>query len=137
LKNFKVLTLFLILALAISPTMFVDGKAFSIDLEKQQTIFENKQIIEQNDLTQKLKHSFIILHESISIQTNDENKNSELQSVQHDDIIVSSLTNEHQTQTTKKSSNLNQMRNKRHLQKKTFLQQILGLMSTTKAVPNT
>jgi len=98
LKNFKVLTLFLILALAISPTMFVDGKAFSIDLEKQQTIFENKQIIEQNDLTQKLKHSFITLHESISIQTNDENKNSELQSVQHDDIIISSLTNEHQYQ---------------------------------------
>ena len=47
--------------------MFVDGKAFSIDLEKQQIIFENKQIIEQNDLTQKLKHSFITLHESIEV----------------------------------------------------------------------
>jgi len=82
-KNFKLLTLFLIFVIAISPAMFVDGKVFAIDLEKQQTIFENKQIIEQIDLTQKPKHNFITLHESVSVHIADEKKNSELQNVQH------------------------------------------------------
>ncbi|MCH7647742.1 MAG: hypothetical protein IIA83_03955, partial [Thaumarchaeota archaeon] len=82
-KNFKILSLFLIFIIATSPAMFVDGKVFSIDLEKQQTIFENKIIIEQKDLTQKPKHNFITLHESVSIHTADEKKNSELQNVQH------------------------------------------------------
>ena len=86
-KNFKLLTLFLIFILTTSTTMFVDGKAFAIDLE-QQSIFENKQIIEQKDLEQKLKHNFIILHESISIDTNNEKKNSKLQNVQQNFIVL-------------------------------------------------
>jgi len=73
----------LILALTTSPTMFIDGKAFAIDLEKQQTIFENKIIVEQNDLIQKPKHNFIILTEFVSIDIDDKKKNSELQNVQH------------------------------------------------------
>jgi len=81
-KNFKLLTLFLIFVISTSPAMFVDGKVFAIDLE-QQTIFENKQIIEQIDLTQKPKHNFITLYESVSVHTADEKKNSELQNVQH------------------------------------------------------
>ena len=74
-KNFKILSLFLILILITSPTMLVDGKAFAIDLE-QQTIFENKQIIEQ-----KTKYNFITLTESISVQTDEQKKNSESQNV--------------------------------------------------------
>jgi len=66
----------LILIITTSPIMFIDGKAFAIDLE-QQIIFENKQIIEQKDLTQKLKHNFIALHKSVSIQTNDEKENNQ------------------------------------------------------------
>ncbi len=81
-KNFNLLTLFLNFVITTSPTMFVNEKAFAIHLE-QQTIFENKKIIEQNDLTQKPKHNFITLHESVSIHTADEKKNSELQNVQH------------------------------------------------------
>lgn len=80
-KNFKILSLFLILILITSPTMFVDGKAFAIDLGKQQTIFENKQIIELKDLEQKPKHNFITLTESISVQTDEQKKNSESQNV--------------------------------------------------------
>ena len=86
LKNFKILSLFLILALATSPTMFVDGKSFSVDPEKQQTIFENKIMTEQNDLTQEPKHNFISLHESISTDLGDKKKNSDLQNVQYADI---------------------------------------------------
>ena len=74
-KNFKILTLFLILILTTSPTMFVDGKAFAIDLGKQQTI------LEQKDLEQKPKHNFITLTESISVQTDEQKKNSESQNV--------------------------------------------------------
>ncbi len=81
-KNFNLVTLFLIFVITTSPTMFVDGKAFAIDLE-QQTILENKQMIEQKDLTQKPKHNFITLTESVSVHTADEKKNSELQNVQH------------------------------------------------------
>jgi len=80
-KNIKLLTLFLIFVITISPTMFIDSKVFAIDL-KQQTIVENK-IIEQNNEIQNTKHHFITLHESVSIQLNDEKKNSELQNVQH------------------------------------------------------
>jgi len=82
-KNFKILSLFLILVITTSPTMFVDGKAFAINLGKQQTIFENKQIIEQKDLEQKPKHNFITLTESIGIQTDEQKKNSESQNVGH------------------------------------------------------
>ena len=74
-KNFKILSLFLILILTTSPTMLVDGKAFAIDLGKQQTI------LEQIDLEQKLKHNFITLTESISVQTDEQKKNSEPQNV--------------------------------------------------------
>ena len=85
-KNFKLLSLFLIFTIATSPTMFIDEKVFAIDLEKQQTIFENKNLIEQKDLVQKPKHNFVILSESISIQINDQKKNSEPQNVQHNFI---------------------------------------------------
>jgi len=93
-KNFEILSLFLILTLTTSPTMLVDGKAFAIDLEKQQTIFENKQIIEQKDLEQKPKHNFVTLTESISVQTDEQKKNSESQNVHifvelHEEISVS------------------------------------------------
>ncbi len=82
-KNFEILSLFLILTLTTSPTMLVDGKAFAIDLEKQQTIFENKQIIEQKDLEQKPKHNLVTLTESISVQTDEQKRNSESQNVGH------------------------------------------------------
>ena len=55
--------------------MLVDGKAFAIDLEKQQTI------LEQKDLDQKPKHNFITFTESISVQTDEQKKNSEPQNV--------------------------------------------------------
>jgi len=61
--------------------MFVGGKAFAIDLGEQQTIFENKQIIEQKDLEQKPKHNFVTFTESISVQTDEQKKNSESQNV--------------------------------------------------------
>ena len=86
-KNFKLLTLFLIFVITTSPTMFIDGKAFAIDL-KQQTIFENKQIIEQKDIVQKPKHNFITLTESLSIQTDDQKKDSKLQNVQHNFVVL-------------------------------------------------
>jgi len=86
LKNFKILSLFLILALATSPTMFVDGKSFSVDPEKQQTIFENKIMIEQNDLTQEPKHNFVTLQESVSMHLGDKKENSGLQNTQYADI---------------------------------------------------
>ncbi len=85
-KNFKILSIFLILALATSPTMFVDGKSFSVDLEKQQTIFENEIMIEQNDLTQEPKHNFVTLQESVSMDLGDKKKNSGLQNTQYADI---------------------------------------------------
>jgi len=78
-KNSKILSLFLILVITTSPTMFVDGKAFAIDLGKQQTIFEDKQIIEQKDLEQK--HNFVTFTESIFVQTDEQKKNSESQNV--------------------------------------------------------
>jgi len=74
-KNSKILSLFLILVLTTSPTMFVDGKAFAIDLGEQQTI------LEQKDLDQKPKHNFVTLTESISVQTDEQKKNSEPQNV--------------------------------------------------------
>jgi len=74
-KNSKILSLFLILILISSPTMFVDGKAFAIDLGEQQTI------LEQKDLEQK--HNFVTLTESISVQTDEQKKNSEPQNVGH------------------------------------------------------
>jgi len=74
-KNSKILSLFLILILISSPTMFVGGKAFAIDLGEQQTI------LEQKDLEQKPKHNFITLTESISVQTDEQKKNSEPQNV--------------------------------------------------------
>ncbi len=74
-KNSKILSLFLILVITTSPTMFVDGKAFAIDLGKQQTI------LEQKDLDQKPKHNFVTLTESISVQTDEQKKNSESQNV--------------------------------------------------------
>ena len=74
-KNSKILSLFLILVLTTSPTMFVDGKAFAIDLGEQQTI------LEQKDLDQKPKHNFVTLTESISVQTDEQKKNSESQNV--------------------------------------------------------
>ncbi len=55
--------------------MLVDGKAFAIDLGKQQTI------LEQKDLDQKPKHNFVTLTESISVQTDEQKKNSESQNV--------------------------------------------------------
>ena len=55
--------------------MFVDGKAFAIDLGEQQTI------LEQKDLDQKPKHNFVTLTESISVQTDEQKKNSEPQNV--------------------------------------------------------
>jgi len=93
-KIFEILSLFLILTLTTSPTMLVDGKAFAIDLEKQQTISENKQIIEQKDLEQKPKHNLVTLTESISVQTDEQKKNSESQNVHifielHEEISLS------------------------------------------------
>jgi len=74
-KNSKILSLFLILILISSPTMFVDGKAFAIDLGEQQTI------LEQKDLDQKPKYNFVTLTESVSVQTDEQKKNSESQNV--------------------------------------------------------
>jgi len=74
-KNSKILSLFLILVITTSPTMLVDGKAFAIDLGEQQTI------LEQKDLEQKPKHNFVTLAESISVQTDEQKKNSESQNV--------------------------------------------------------
>jgi len=65
--------------------MFVDEKVFAINPEQQQTIFENKIIIEQKDLTQP-KHNFISLHESVSIDSADEKKSPVLQNIQHNVI---------------------------------------------------
>jgi len=76
----------LILVLATSPIMFADGNIFSIDPEKQQTIFENKIMIEQNDLTQESKHNFVTLQESVSMDLGNKKKNSELQNTQYADI---------------------------------------------------
>ena len=65
----------MIFVLVSSPTMLIDGKAFAIDLE-QQTIFENKLILEQNNVDEP-KHNFITLHESVSVHTNDEKENNQ------------------------------------------------------------
>jgi len=114
-KNIKLLTLFLIFVIATSPTMFIDGKVFAIDL-KQQTISENKVMIEQKDVLQKPKHHFITLTESLSIHTNDERKtimerifdrtklnrivfDSTIYSVE-DDLTLGSLANEPQSETS-------------------------------------
>jgi len=96
-KHFKLLSLFLILAITTSPTMLVDGKAFAIDLEEQQTIFENKQITQQKDLEQKPKHNFATLTESISVQSDEQKTNSESQNSQqffvelHEDVSMSDV----------------------------------------------
>jgi len=87
-KNFKLLTLFLIFVITTSPTMFVDGKAFAIDLEQQQIIFKNEIMIEQKDIVQKPKHNFVTLTESLSIQTDDQKKDSKLQNVQHNFVVL-------------------------------------------------
>jgi len=80
-KNFKLLSLFLIFVIISSPTIFVDGKAFAIDLEnsKQNNLAFN--LISQNFVKQIPQHHSLFLAEVIGISENEFSDNRDNQNL--------------------------------------------------------